>query len=438
MVTLGSWSPRPRRPAGRRIRPTARTDPGPRAQNAAVFVRYWQGYARSLTGLSREVWVLAAVMFLNRCGFVVVPFFGLYLTQARGFSALEMGRTMALAGVGSLLGSLLGGWASDRFGPFRVQVASLLLSIPLYLALGQARSPLAIGALLFTTLLVVDALRPANSAAIAQHSTPETRARSFGLLRLSVNLGWTVGPTLAGFLAATNYGLLFRCNAVAVAVAAVTLVCFGRRRAEQGATHEVAEEALPDAYRPWRDGRLLAVLGCVFLAELCFFQFLTTWPLYLREQRGLDERAVGALFAVNTLLIVLFELPLTRAIQRRAPLPMVALGMAVAGVGFGLTPLASGFLSAAVTVAVWTLGEMLQAPQIPTWIAARCPPALRGRTLGLYTFTHALAFSCAPLCGTFAYQRLHPAAPWFLCLALSTATALALLAVARREPRAPR
>src|SRR5690606_11245372 len=90
-------------------------------------------YIDSYRGLSRPAWMLALVMLVNRTGAMVLPFLGIYMTQALGFSVPEVGIVLACFGLGAVTGSVLGGWLTDRFGNFWVQAMSLLLSVPLFL-----------------------------------------------------------------------------------------------------------------------------------------------------------------------------------------------------------------------------------------------------------------------------------------------------------------
>src|SRR5262245_40006961 len=105
-----------------------------------------RSYRDAFSGLPRQVWVLAAVLFVNRVGMMVFPFLALYLTGERGFQVDAAGRLVALYGVGSILGVSAGGWLSDRLGPRRVQLASLCLNALFLVVLSFARTPLAIGA----------------------------------------------------------------------------------------------------------------------------------------------------------------------------------------------------------------------------------------------------------------------------------------------------
>ena len=119
------------------------------------------------------------------------------------------GALLSLYGLGSIGGAYLGGWLSDRVGARRVMGGSLVLGGAGFLALAALRSPAAIGAALVYLSVAGEAFRPAVSAAIVRAAPPEARTRAYALLRLAINLGMTIGPVAAGFLAQVDYVWLF-------------------------------------------------------------------------------------------------------------------------------------------------------------------------------------------------------------------------------------
>ena len=98
-------------------------------------------YRDAFSGLPRVVWLLVLTGFINRCGTMVLPFLTLYLTARRGYSTAAAGAMLSLYGVGSVAGSLTGGWLCDRIDPDRVQVASLVGGGIGLIALGALSDP---------------------------------------------------------------------------------------------------------------------------------------------------------------------------------------------------------------------------------------------------------------------------------------------------------
>ena len=75
-----------------------------------------QKYFNNFKGFSREIWILALITFINRAGTMVLPFLSKYLKEDLHFSYSQVGWIMVSFGLGSMLGSWLGGKLSDKIG----------------------------------------------------------------------------------------------------------------------------------------------------------------------------------------------------------------------------------------------------------------------------------------------------------------------------------
>jgi predicted MFS family arabinose efflux permease len=371
-------------------------------------------YRNAFRGLPREVWILSGAALINRSGTMVLPFLALYLTQARGRSVPETGFLLALYAAGSLGGIALGGRLTDRLGPKPVLVASLALGGLSLVALGQARSDGALAVCVVVFGLLMDAHRPASMAAVAASAPAEATPRAFSLQRLAINVGMTIGPAVGGFLARVDYAWLFRVDgATCLAAAVYVALAYPARETEHDAHTGAAH-----APSPLRDRAFLAAILLLFLQLLVFLQLMGTLPLFLRERLGFDERAIGLLFAVNTVTILLVEMQVVHAVERRDALRVTGVASLLVGLGFGLLVWARSAPAVALTILVWTAGEMLGWPVISGWVAGRARAGNRGRYMAAFTLVFSLAALPAPIAGTAVYERFGPDALWAACLAI--------------------
>jgi predicted MFS family arabinose efflux permease len=389
-----------------------------------------RSYRDAFSGLPRHVWVLASCLFVNRVGMMVLPFLALYLTGERGYDVDSAGRLVSLYGVGSILGVTAGGWLTDRFGPRRVQLASLASNALFLVVLAYVRSTPAIAATIVATSLAADAFRPANGAAISAAVEPGSRARAFSLMSLAVSAGLTFGLPLGGVLAELDFEWLFWIDAATALLAGAVLWTFGERGP---APARARDEDGPVAVSPWRDGRFLAFVGLQCATSIVLFQFFGALPLFLERDLGLDESEVGSLLALNSILIALFEMQLVRRIEKRPPVPLVALGSFVICAGYGLNAFARGPLGALLSIAVWTAGEMLFFPLAASFASARAPAGAVGRYLSVFQLGFAVPFVLAPLLGTALYEHRGPRFLWASCAALGVAIAACHWALDRRS-----
>ncbi len=371
--------------------------------------RFLGVYRDAYSGLSADLWLLALVALVNRAGSMVLPFVALYLTAERGFTTREAGQIVALYGIGSVVGAYLGGWLSDRIGALRTQQASLALGGVGFLILGSLRDRLWIAIAMLVVSVIVEAFRPAVMTSIAERAIPQQKARAFALLRLAANLGFGIGPALGGVLASRSYHWLFVGDAATCWAAALLLVALPL--GERPRSTEAASESRPRR-GPWRDGPFLAMTGLTVVLASCLFQFFSTLPLYFREEIGLPESRIGALLSLNALTIVVFEMVLIHAVRDLDRMRLSGVGAFLVCAGFALVPhgMAVGYL--ALTILVWSLGEMLVLPILNAVAAERAGRGFEGQYMGLYAMAYSVAFIVAPVAGTFVYERFGPTALW--------------------------
>ncbi len=365
-----------------------------------------KSYRDAYSGLPRAAWMLAAVDFVNSSGTMVLFFMTLYLTQKLNYSLATAGRTLGAYGLGSLVGAVLGGWLCDRLGARNVQGMSLLLMGTILLLLGFFASLPAI--LVLMTLLGVfsTSLFPATSTAMSQACPKDLLTRGFSLGRLARNLGVTIGPVLGGFLAVLDYRYLFWVDGLTSLAAAALFFRFFR-------SSERRSRVLPESGQsPWKDFPFLFVILQVFLMGAVFYQIFSTLPVYLHRVYGFRENRIGQLLAVNTSMIVLFEMVLIHRLQKHHHLRVAAFGALCLGGGFALMPAGRGYLFAALTVAVWTVGEMLTIPSLSAFVAVRGGTKNQGKYQGTFSLAFAFSAMLGPVVGTRVYERFGPVFLW--------------------------
>ncbi len=372
--------------------------------------RIGRAYVDAFRGLPVDVWKLSIGLVINRAGTMVLPFLSLYLVERLALPAKTASGVLVAFGVGSVVGSYLGGELSGRLGPIRVQRISLMLSGVAFYAIGQVRDPVALAATVFVASVVADAYRPACMTAVVECSPPDLQPRTLGLMRLAANLGMAIGPAAGGFLAAIDYAWLFVGDAATCWAAGIWLFLSMRRIGP--VTRDAAARSAERRRALLRDGPFLGLLAVAFALATIFFQVFYTLPLYLKQGIGLDERMVGAVFAFNALLIAATEMVLIRRLEHRDPGRLLAVGIALVCLGLGATAFASGAAVVLLTVTVWTVGEMLSLPFSNVLVARRGGEGGAGPAMGLYTAMFSLAAIAAPAVGLFVYDRIGPAAPW--------------------------
>ncbi|MET7682665.1 MFS transporter [Streptomyces sp. NPDC005423] len=389
----------------------------------------------TVSGLPRAFWWLWISTLVNRLGAFVSTFMALYLTIDRGYSASYAGLVASLHGLGGVVSSFGAGVLADRLGrrpTLLLAQSSTAASVAL---LGFVRDPVAIAGVACLVGMASSASRPAVQAMMADIVRPEDRVRAFSLNYWAINLGFAVSSLSAGFVAGYSYRAGFLIEAAMTAACAVVVFL---RLPESRPVATPAGRAAADAVRltnVLRDGRFMSVVGLSFLVALVFQQGAVGLPVAMGEA-GHSPAEYGAAMAVNGFLIVALQIPVTRLIQHRDAKRLLMVSSLLAGYGFALTAFAGPVVVLALTVCVWTVGEMINAPT-QTGLVVRLSPAHgRGRYQGVYTLSWSVAALVAPLVSGLVIDRFGADWLWGACAVVGTGAAVGYGALMRRVPTA--
>ncbi|MGC0376500.1 MDR family MFS transporter [Streptomyces sp. SAI-229] len=389
----------------------------------------------SVSGLPREFWWLWTSTLVNRLGAFVATFMALYLTLDRGYSASYAGLVAALHGLGGVISSLGAGVMTDRLGrrpTLLVAQTATALSVAL---LGFMRDPVAIAAVAFLVGMASNASRPAVQAMMADIVRPEDRIRAFSLNYWAINLGFAVSSAGAGFIAEYSYlaGFLIEAGMTLVCAVLVFVKLPESRPEGKDSPGGSGESGSVSLLTVLRDGRYMGVVGLSFLIALVFQQGYLGLPVAMGEA-GFTPADFGMAIAVNGVLIVVLQLPVTRFIEHRDPGRLLVISSLLAGYGFGLTAFAGSVGVFALTVCVWTLAEIVNAPTQTGLVVRLSPVHGRGRYQGMYTMSWAVASLVAPLMSGFVIDHWGAEWLWGTCAVVGTVAGLGYGLLMRRLP----
>jgi len=388
-----------------------------------------QLYKEAYSGLSRNSWFLSLVILINRSGTMVIPFMTIYCTQQLHFSVTQAGLIMGIFGVGSISGAFLGGKLTDKYGFYDVQVGALLLGGILFMLLGFQRTFESLGIVTFVLSLCNESFRPANSTAIAYHSSPENKTRSYSLNRLAINLGWSFGGALGGLLASFNYHLLFWVDGATNILAALLLLKLLPRAGFTATSKIKNRDEIPAS--AYKDKVYLAFIAMAILYSICFFQLFTIQPLFYKTEWHFNERFIGALMALNGVLIAVFEMVIINNLEgKKHPLSYITLGVILTGIAFlGLNFLPPGALAGIIVILLITVGEMMSMPFMNAFWVVRTSDHNRGQYAALYSMAWSVAQIVAPTVGSQIILYWHFNMLWWVLAGMCLISAVGFVAL---------
>ncbi|MFD8693108.1 MDR family MFS transporter [Streptomyces sp. NPDC059651] len=391
----------------------------------------------TVSGLPREFWWLWTSTLVNRLGAFVATFMALYLTLDRGYSASYAGLVAALHGLGGVVSSLGAGVMTDRFGRRPTMLVAQLSTAVSVAVLGFMVHPVAIAAVAFVVGMASNASRPAVQAMIADIVPAEDRVRAFSLNYWAINLGFAVSSAGAGFIAEYSYLAGFVGEAVMTLFCAVVVFMKVPESRPERAVSAVPDAAAADDVRlgtVLRDGRFMGVVGLSFVIALIFQQGYVGLPVAMGAD-GFSSSDFGTAVAVNGVLIVVLQIPVTRFIQSRDPRRLLIVSSLLAGYGFGLTAFAGSVAVYALTICVWTVAEIVNAPVQNGLVVQLSPAHGRGRYQGMYTLSWSAAALVAPLMSGVVIDHFGAGWLWGTCAVLGTAAAFGYWLLMRSLPQ---
>jgi predicted MFS family arabinose efflux permease len=393
---------------------------------------------RSLRGLPRDVWVIFGTLLVNRAGSMILALLAVYATRERGWSATEAGLLIGCYGVGSITAAPLSGWITDRMGPLTAFSSSLFCSGLLAMTIPLGRTLHAVAALVFAWSLAAELFRPASFVAVARVVAPEQRRRAFVAVRLALNLGISIGPALGALLASVSFRFVFLVDGVTSLIAGAVLMILSSpalsARAPAGTSGENTASSLP----VWRNALYLAFCAATLPVFFVFFQFLGAAGLHVVNAMRLPVAALGFIYTLNTVTIVLCEPAVTEATESWPSWAVLGTGALLIGAGNAALGLARGAPSLYATVLIWTVGEMLLLPTLSTFATAISPGERLGQYMGAYQLAFGIGFGFGPWAGTWVYSRAGQPSYFLACLTGGVVSSAAFFAIARGSDSYPR
>lgn len=365
-------------------------------------------YKTSFSGLSRETWLLSIVMMFNRCGSMAVPFMGLYVTQSLHRSEVDAGLIITLFGIGSILGAATGGKLTDIIGFRPVQILSSIIGGILFILFSAINHFSTLCILTVVISFFSEAFRPANFTAVASYAKEGTLTRSYSLNRLAVNIGWSVGISLAGLIASINYKLLFIVEGAVSILVGLSILLFLPK--VKGFIRQAKENRSKLVIvKPWQDPFYVQFILLTTVFITCAFLMFRVVPVFFKEEWHIDEFAIGIILGLNGSVIALCEMIMINKIEKkRPPMFFIIIGAIFFAISYLLLsiPLIFHLAMAILVIIVFTIGEMLVLPFINTVVISRSNEYNRGLYAAGYTLSWSVAQVIGPLAGFYIAKQL--------------------------------
>ncbi len=444
----------------------------------------------------RQFWlVFASWFFFLASSAIVLPYFGIYMTERLGLSTGVAGAVLGAASLAGLPLQVVGGSWADRRGRRSVMLFSMAASALVFLALALAHSAwLAVLLVVLNGALGWPLFLVASNAMVADLVEQERTAEAYSVVRIALNAGVVAGPAAAGFALAAglSFSWLFAAAAGGCAILFVVLfvglaetrpnvepvppteagpldaaeamaaaahrsapepVAAGVQAAEaaqpaaarqpgpeEGAPGSLASASSHRASRPLPQAgyaRVLAdrrfLLFCLvsLLPLFCYGQIVTTYPVFLTQTLHVPLSRWGLLLSLNGIIIVAVQYPLVRRLQGGDLVRLLSIGTACLAVGVGAAAFVFNGWPLVMLILVFSVGEMLFVPLSTSMVSGMASVTERGRYMGLWSLFWIGGQALSPLLTGFAMDALGGRVAFFVVLMVGLAGAVLFLGLGR-------
>jgi predicted MFS family arabinose efflux permease len=380
--------------------------------------KLFSNYLATFQGLSREVWWLSLITLINRAGTMVIPFLSLYLKEGLGYSYSDVGLIMVFFGLGSVVGSRLGGYLTDKIGYYKVMMSSLFLTGILFVLLQFIHTLNGFCVSIFVLMLVADTFRPAMFVALSSYSKPVNKTRSVTLIRLAINLGFSAGPALGGLIiTALGYQGLFWVDGITCMLAGGLLILVLNPKKAR-VLDDVKTEKPVSVYS---DTPYWFFLVAMMLFGVVFLQYFSTIPLYYSQVHFLTKFEIGLLLGANGLLIFLLEMPLVKWLEdsKQSKINLMMIGGILVTLSFIVLNLTGWVGILLVGMFFMTIGEMIMFPFSNAYAMERAKKGNQGQYMSWYAISFSIAHVFGHFSGMHLIEKIGFESTWYIFFVLS-------------------
>jgi MFS family permease len=379
-------------------------------------------------------WIVVLTLFIDSLGSTLLfPFSALYITQKFGVGMTEAGVLLGMSSLFGLVGSMIGGALTDKFGRRQLILFGLVFSALSSLLFGLAGDV----KILFILVVIVGLLsrisNPAHDAMMGDILPEEKRQEAFGITRVAYNYAWIFGTAIGGLIAARSFLALFVADAVLSLVVAVILYRYLPETKPLAHIEAKRSESFFTTVAGYRTVvRDLGYMGFTLAGMLVLIVYQQQYgalAVYLRDVHHIGSRSYGLMLSVTGLEVVLFQIWISRTIRRFHPFLMMSLGALFFMIGFAMIGLVQGFAFFLLAVVIATVGEMVMFPTNKALAVNFAPAEMRGRYMAIYDLGWTIPATFGPAAAGLILDHYNPNLLWYMGGILCGVAALSFYAL---------
>lgn len=354
---------------------------------------------------NRQLWSLGSVVLIRSIGFGATwPFMAIFFERDLGVPIYLVGLIFGALAVASTFCQIAGGYLTDFSGRKRTMLygsgAGIIIYMGIIAALYLHGSTELIVVMFVATSVSGGLLFPAATAMVADVTSSREREKGYAIYRIMANFGWAVGPLIGSQIFNSGVIWIFAVVEVTLLIQFALIVTLIRATYPAGGR--------PAAYRMKRlsdlivlDRPLMIFSAGTLLLMILTAQFSVTLPLYATLKAGIASNLIGYIFAVNGVVVVVGQFPVTAVVGRMREIDGVIVGILLYMAGYLMVGLSTTLPALMFDMVVITLGENFTTPTISSIVSRIAPSDKIGRYMAFNGMARSAGRAMGPAAGSF-------------------------------------
>jgi MFS family permease len=349
-----------------------------------------------------RMWILFAGWMISSMGFaMVIPYLSIYFHNQMKIPMTQVGLLFGVGALARSLSGLFGGDLSDKIGRVKIMGWAQFLRAVFFLFMGalvwKGGSFFLWSLLLILNWVFGGFYQPVANAMAADIAPPEKRVEAYSILRIAGNIGWAFGPMIGGFLASASYSLLFIFASISTFLSSFLILLFLPETVKIDPTKE--RFTFKDIGKLKSDHLFLLYCVISLLLFVVIGQLVSTVSVFSVDYVGISQSNLGFLFATNGLIVILFQLLVSKFTQTKNLIRVLILGSISYSVGYFLVGFSTSFLGLFLCMIIISFSEITVLPASMAIVANLSKEKHHGLYMGGYSLFYSMGWSIGPLVG---------------------------------------
>jgi MFS family permease len=359
--------------------------------------------------LSKSIWALTIINFINGAGSFVFPFLTLFLTLKLGYTITQAGFFTMLSIGMYAPGSIISSRLADKFSRKRIMIITQTLCAISMIACGLSMNNKTLVPYLILLIFLFDgATDPARAAIHADHTSFNNRKEAYSLFYLAYNIGFAIGPIVAGLLFNKYPQWLFIGNGIVSLIGILFVMILIEDRIptdldfEKSIKYNSPDKAVQGSvWKAVKERPLLIsyLLITSFDGIARAFVFFALPLLFNQIFKISGPTLYGSVMSINAITIIIGTPIVIKISNKNHPLRDIAIANILYSISFFLLGFTTIYIFLAALVALFSIGEAISASNHSYFVTNQTPIGHRARFSSIRTILEGAGFAIGPLLG---------------------------------------